>query len=264
MLKNRKNPTFIQRNKKTTPISSLVIISMLMIIFIFSCSSEEETNNEKNPIIPDVTIEAATVSFYNFYTDSVNIEWVIEKKSIVTRQEYSKSINNQVITWQMGNSTVLIEVYDSPRSKKIASSNLALNIDQKYFASVVGNRSSGRIVLEKMNISNPGRSSANIRFLNAIPNAGAVDVYIGGTASSQRRVIKLSYRAITSYIEVDIQQLAESIIVTPTGVDPNSSSNIMTLVDADFFEGNKTYTCVLAHEKGNLASEKTIFALEEN
>jgi len=242
----------------------MTLILAFVIIFVFSCSSEEESNQTKNPSVPDVTLEAATVSFYNFYTDSVNVEWVIEKKSIVTRQEYGRGRTNQIITWQLGDPTILTEVYESPRREKITSSNLVLVTDEEYFAALVGNRSSGRILLEKMKISNPGPGSVNVRFLNAIPNAGAVDVYIGGTNSSQRSVIKLSFRAATSYFDTEVRQLADSIIVTPTGVEPNDNSNIMTLADTDFFEGNKTYTCVLAYETGDLTSKKTIFALEEN
>jgi len=225
-------------------------LSTVLGLSILSCSTSDEPNVPIEPIM-----EEASITTYNYLPTDFNLDWNINESNIATNQKYAFGDGGK-ITWEEGKNNVNIEVLNADTKQTILSDIKALTKDTKYIGFAYGSSAEPNLAIFEKDLTAPQDGMVRLRLFHALESTGAVDIYIGGETVDYKKVTNLSYKAISEYIEVSLQDMSGLVVYTQTGVMPNDETDIIRYSGNNSSEEDKTYTHVLAPDLNDFNNSK--------
>ncbi|WP_034062058.1 DUF4397 domain-containing protein [Lacinutrix jangbogonensis] len=240
---------------------ALIIKPTLLFFVLLILSSCSGSDSNEEPITPPTEFHKANVFMQNYYTENTLLNWGIEEIELIDNQNYAYG-NKVEFEWETTKYSVLFDVTDSNNSHLISSSHTLSN-GKLYYASMIGSSAHKTMVFSELDETIPETGNVRVKYFNANQNIGAIDIYIGGETSDKKVVSNLNFGQLSSYIEVNHNDISSLVVVTPVGIAPHLDTNLLRLSDNTSHGNNSILIIALATLTNENSSELSYFVTEQ-
>ena len=170
-------------------------VYIITVILIFGCKRDPDPD----PPLPDPIRSYYTL--YNFCTENYDVRWELDGIMVIADHAYGTP-HSGVITLNNYSQDVSFDALISGTGTVFKSQVYTMQKDGYYIVAILGSEENPYILFEPANLKPPDPGQLKIRFLQAVQELSAVDVYIGGTSNAFRKITGITYTDITNYEEV--------------------------------------------------------------
>lgn len=235
--------------------------ALLVSIFFLipaGCSDRESGN----PDLPDQQYDSAQISLLNFYTGPGNIVWSFNDSIIEDSHAYGYRIPRKKIRWVKGNTKQKIDVISGSTGELFTTETVSLQPEFGYIGIFTGTPDDQKMAVISQEDALPSPDNCIVCFFNTLSDVGAIDIYIGGTHSSNKKISALPFGVFSNYYEIPASSLSDAVIITPAGVLPGDTENLVDIIGNSSHSSGRIYNDIVARPV-NLSSEPTLFIYEQ-
>lgn len=219
----------------------------LFIFFVFiplllaSCKKDPE---------PQPVEIRAYVSVISLLREPIAVTWVVDGVEVPDEQDYGSRILGAVLLDDTSEE-IPFTAKNSDTGSQIESLLLTMEMNKQYLIVLHGSADEPILDFREVETTRPQPDRIKFLFLHAASTLDSVDVYMGGTEATKRRVSDLSFTEYSEYFEVNDYEARTFVTVAIHGDEYDPEKEILTYEYNDLIASNTNYFSVVAYESGD-------------
>lgn len=221
----------------------LLIFFLLVPLFLVSCKKDPE----------EEPVEIRTyVMIHSLLKESFTLTWSADDVEVPTAQGYGDRILGAILMDDVSQE-ISFTVKNSGTGELIES--LLLNMDMNTFYMIVlyGTADDPVLFVEELDTTRPMSGNVGFHFLHVAPDLDSVDIYMGGTEVTDRKVTDLSYTEFSDRFEVLDYVARSSVTVAIHGDTYDPEKEVLNYTYNDLIVSGTIYLSVLGYDSGDPA-----------
>ncbi len=205
---------------------------------------------KKDPVPVEIR---SYVLIHSLLKDSFALTWSADDVDVPYEQDYGDRILGAVLIDDV-HEEIFFAVKNADSGELIETFLLDMEMNTYYLVILYGTADDPILVVEELDTSRPQDGYAGFRFLHVVPTLDSVDVYMGGTELTDRKVTDMSYTEFSDRFEVYDYVARTSVIVAIHGdtYDPDKEVLNDTYIDPPVLAGFN-YLSILGYAVGDTA-----------
>lgn len=219
----------------------LLIFLFLIPIFLVSC--------KKDPKEQPVEIRSY-VMIHSLLKESFPLIWSADDVEVPTEQDYGNRILGAVLIDDV-HQEISFEVKNADSDELIESILLDMEMNKYYLIILYGTAEDPILVVEELDSARPMSGNVGFQFLHVVPTLDSVDVYMGGTEPTDRKVTDMSFTEFSDRFEVFDYVARTSVAVVIHGETYDPEKEVLSYTYNDLIVSGTNYLSVLGYAVGD-------------
>jgi hypothetical protein len=219
----------------------LLLILVLVPLLLASCKKDPE----------DQPVEIRSyVMIYSLLKEPFTLTWSADGVEVPDAQDYGSRILGAVLLEEM-TEEISFTVKNSGSGELIESLLLTMEMNKYYLIILYGTADEPILEVQEHDYSRPESGYVRFQFLHAAASLDSVDVYMGGTEASDRKVTDLSFAEFSDNFQVLDYVVRNSVVVAVHGDTYDPEKEVLNYEYNDLIVSNTNYLSVIGYATGD-------------
>ncbi len=231
-----------------------VLFLFVFAVFIVSC--------EKDPPIPDPIDNLAYLDLHHFILEYGEVVWFIDSVELENKQSYGMPFFGSVVL-DSTQEEITVKAMNLNKTEVIDSISLPMENNGYYMVALLGNTEEQSMVYGETDSHAPNRGEVKIQFLHAAPATDSVDVYVGGTESTDKAVSDLSFGERSGYTAYKDYVFRNSVVVSKHADQYSEENVLINYQQSELILSERNYLLVLARRMDDPSSDLALWLFSQ-
>lgn len=219
----------------------LLIVLLIIPLFLVSC--------KKDPEEQPVEIRSY-VMIHSLLKEPFTLTWAADGVEVPYEQDYGDRILGAVLLDDVSEE-ILFEVKNADTGDLIESLLLNMDMNIYYIIVLYGTADEPILAVEELDTTKPMSGNVGFQFLHVVPTLDSVDIYMGGTEPTDRKVTDMSFTEFADRFEVLDYVARTSVTVAIHGEAYDPEKEVLNYTYNDLIVSGTNYFSILGYAVGD-------------